>query len=153
MQASGSANVAVGQSTGSQYQGADIADNLLFPQSGQTVTIYSQVQFNSGVTFGSGATIFTPGAVSGVTFIGGATATSGMPSIAFSVGGIATSSGTSPVGFSGGGTANVSTIASGTWATNTIVAVNSGTFAPAGYFFIQVPTSGTPVVKVPFFNS
>lgn len=150
---SGTANVAIGQSTGSQYQGADIASNLVFPESGQTQVIYSAIQFNSGVTFGSGATVFTPGAVSGVTFIGGVTATSGMPALAFSVGGIATSSGVSPVGFSGGGTANVTTIQSGTWAVNTIVAANSGTFAPAGYFFIQVPTSGNPVVKVPFFNS
>lgn len=145
---SGTQNVSIGQSTGSQYQGDSMSDNLIFPESGQSLTVYSPLVL-SATTFVSGATFFTPGAVSGVAnpFIVGQTAT------VFSVGGIATSSGVSPVGMSGGGTANVTTIASGTWATNTIVAANSGTFAPAGYFFIQVPTSGNPIVKVPFFNS
>lgn len=149
---SGTANVGVGQSTGSQYQGDSMSDNLIFPESGQTLTIYSLTSFaaTSGVTFTSGVTMFVPGNVSGVTQ---GVNTAGQTATVFNVGGIATSSGVSPVGMSGGGTFNVTTIASGTWATNTVVAANSGTFAPAGYFFIQVPTSGNPVVKVAFFNS
>lgn len=104
------------------------------------------------MAFASGATLLNTGIVSGTTQIQGQVI-AGQPAAVFSIGGIPTSSGVAPVGSSGGGFANVSVIASGTWATNTIVAANSGTFAPAGYFFIQVPTSGNPFVKVPFFNS
>lgn len=145
---SGTANVPYGQGTGSQYQGDAMQDMLLFPTSGAPATIYATVQFASGLTFNSGATFFTPGAVSGVNN----QITVGQTATVFNVGGIAASSGVTAVGMSGGGNANVTVMGSG-WATNSIVAANSGTFAPAGYFFIQVPTSGNPVVKVPFFNS
>jgi hypothetical protein len=135
---SGTANVAIGQSTGSQYQGADISDNLLFPESGQSVTFYAPINFASGSTF------FTAGAQSGAP--GGP-----ISATVFDVGGIAGNSGVFPLGSSGGGSATVTTLGSGFAAT--AVAAASGIFGPAGFFFVQVPTSGNPVVKVPFFNS
>lgn len=140
---SGTANVAYGQSTGSQYQGADIADNLLFPQSGQVVTIFAPLVFASGAGLTSQNTSTTT------------------PASVLQIGGIATSSG---IGFSGtNSVGQITVIASGgggaagpaapTGSGGTVIAGASGAFTPAGFFFIQVPTSGNPVVKVPFFNS
>jgi hypothetical protein len=142
LQASGSANVPTGQSTGSQYQGADIADNLLFPQSGQVVSISAPLIFNSGVTF------FTPGNISGFGVVGQA-------ATVFQVGGTFQQSGIFPGGNSGQsfpGSGNVITCTASGFS-STGVAGQSGLFGPAGYFFIQVPTSGNPIMKVPFFNS
>ena len=148
---SGTANVPAGQSTGSQYQGADIADDLFFPQSGA-----NPVTINSPIAFGSGATFFTPGVISG-------SPTAGQPATAFTIGGIASSSGVIYAGGSGGGAINVTVVGSGgggagtpyspTGSGGTLIAGASGAFTPAGFFFIQVPTSGNPFVKIPFFNS
>lgn len=137
---SGTANVAYGQSTGSQYQGADIADNLLFPQSGQVVTISAPIQLASGATI-------TPVAGTAFTF-GGASG-----SVLFTVGGVASSSGQGVVGSSGGGSGNITVSWSGFTPQGSITAANSGAFAPVGCLIITVPTSGNPTVKIPFFNS
>lgn len=150
---SGTANVPAGQSTGNQYQGADIADNLLFPfgqgisGSNNPVTLYAVVQFASGI----GSSI---GSFSGGTGPSGALVLfPGSGSILFSVGGQGSASGAGPVGSSGGGSGSVMVAASGFTPQGTAFASTSGIFGPAGCLFIQVPTSGNPVVKIPFFNS
>lgn len=108
------------------------------------------VQFGSGV----GPSI---GSFSGGTACSGAVITfPGSGSILFTIGGQATSSGVGIVGASGGGSGSIMVGASGyplTGSGGTVFAAGSGIFCPQGYFLIQVPTSGTPVVKVPFFAS
>ena len=136
---SGTANVSIGQSTGSQYQGDSMSDNLIFPESGQSLTIFAPLVFASGATLGSVTSQLVLGGTSG--------------SVLFTVGGASSSSGQGPVGSSGGGFSNVTVAASGFTPQGSIVAANSGAFAPAGALIITVPTSGNPTVKIPFFNS
>lgn len=151
---SGTANVPNGQSTGSQYQGADIADDLFFPLgqgvSGSSVT---QVTLQAPVAFASGI-YGSIGSFSGGTSVSGALLLiPGSGSILFTVGGTASSSGHSIVGSSGGGSGDCMVAWSGFTPQGSIVAANSGAFAPVGCLIIQVPTSGNPTVKVPFFLS
>jgi hypothetical protein len=124
---SGTANVAIGQSTGSQYQGDALQDDLFFPSSGQTTAIVAPISFASIVGFSG--------------------------SVLFNVGGVATTSGVPPIGASGGTALNVFTLASGYTPAGTGIAAASGLFGPAGCILVQVPTSGNPIVKIPFFNS
>lgn len=137
---SGTQNVSVGQSTASQYQGDSMSDNLIFPESGQVLTIFSPLVFGSGASLGSTTSQLAFGGTSG--------------SILFNIGGSSSSSGNGPAGSSGGGNSNVTVVLSGFTPQGTIQANTSGAFAPVGCFLVFIPQiSGGVTVKVPFFNS
>jgi hypothetical protein len=150
IQQSGSANVPITESTGGQLQGSQGSDgnaeNSSFSGTpGAAANIFSDnVVFSGNITV-QNETIIQTGFLSGSwtqgIVIQGAAIGSGSPSLG------------SMVGLSSGQSPNPTGVVFSGAATNTVQALNSGTFAPLGYFFINVPTSGSPWVKVPFFNS
>lgn len=139
VQQSGSPNVPITESTGNQLQGTQNSlggiENSSF--SG-TVGSFPEVISNAVVCSGNLTT--SNQLILNTSFISG-TSTVGL----VVTGNVAS-----------GGTAAQGGIVTGTAATVSAgIAANSGgaISAPLGFFFINVPTSGSPWVKVPFYNS
>lgn len=139
-QQSGSANVPITESTGAQTQGEGALGNLGIIQNSSysgTPQAFANVVTDNVVLSGNitvnNQTILTTAFQSG-------TSTAGIVI-------------TGTLNQSGFGPAQGASIFASGNSTVSIVSTNSGAYAPAGYFLINVPTSGSPWVKVPFFNS
>lgn len=139
VQQSGSPNVPQTESTGGQLQGTQGSlGNIENSQFSGTVLAFPEVFSNAVVISGNITT--NNQLILNTSFISG-TSTAGL----VVTGNVAS-----------GGTAAQGGIVTGTAATVSAgIAGNSGgaISAPLGFFFINVPTSGSPWVKVPFYNS
>jgi hypothetical protein len=132
IQQSGSANVPLTESTGGQLQGTQ----------GNQGNIYGSSASGTPVSF---ADVYT----SAIVASGNVTTNNQLIVTTNFV------SGTSTAGFVLTGASGTGFIASGAPPNATASANQShgGLNAPAGFFFVNMPSSGSPWVKVPFYNS
>lgn len=145
-QQSGSANVPITESTGAQIQGTMNSDGIIENASYSGTPQASPNVFTDNVVLSGNITVQNQTIVASNFLSGVATAGLVIAGNSNASGYIANLNSGSP------SLVGPAVVTSGN-ATNTAVTTNSGAFAPNGYFFINVPTSGSPWVKVPFFNS
>lgn len=146
IQQSGSANVPITESTGGQMQGSQ--DNTgIVENASYSGTVLSAPEVFSNAIVASGNLTTENQLIINANFL------SGIASVGLVIAGGSNASGYIANLNSGSPSLVGPAVVTSGNATVSIIATNSGAFAPNGYFFINVPTSGSPWVKVPFFNS
>jgi hypothetical protein len=159
IQQSGSANVPLGESTGSQYQAAPYSE-ITTVSGFQSITDEVNAIETASITLNTAGSGYNPGGLqlqgfapsvlaSGNNQLLGASISGVIPA-GIVIQGIVAQSGVGVSGWTGNQAATI--FASG-GSNATGLAANSGLYGPQGYFTIQVlGISGNPYMKVPFFN-